>query len=125
MRQLGIRPGELADKDKQALIQGLDALGQVPLQPPSVGGWPAGAAWLTTSAAEVRLRSADYLAKRADAGVIAALSAVAASGRPDALARLLVVDGFTDRTRSVLNAATQDVRKLIALGLASPEYAVM
>jgi uncharacterized protein (DUF1800 family) len=125
MRQLGIRPSELPDKDKKELTQGLNALGQLLFDPPSVGGWPAGAAWLTTYAAQLRLRSADFLAARANAAVISALTAVPAAQRPNALARLLCVDQFTDRTRVVLTQTAGDIRKLIAAGLASPEYAVM
>ncbi len=125
MRQLGIRPGELSDKEKKQLLQGLDLLGQVPLKPPSVGGWPAGTAWLTTSSAQLRLVAADFLAGHADAAVAAKLTAVPAAQRIDALARLLVVDGFTDRTRAVLTPVAGDVRRLVTLGLASPEYTVM
>ena len=123
-RQLGIRPGELPDNDRQQVLAHLDAMGQVPFDPPSVGGWPAGTAWLTTSATQVRLRAATLLAGRAAAPVVAALTAVPAAQRADALARLLVVDGFTERTRAVLAPARDDVRRLITLGLASPEYAV-
>jgi uncharacterized protein (DUF1800 family) len=125
MRQLGIRPGALTDQQQRQLIQGLDQMGQVPLQPPSVGGWPSGAAWLSTSAVQVRLRLADLLAARTDPAVSARLTAVPVAQRPEALARLLVVDAFTDRTRAVLAKTAGDVRRLIVLGLASPEYAVM
>jgi len=124
MRQLGVRPGELPDQQGRQLLTSLDALGQVPFQPPSVGGWPAGTAWLTTSSVPVKLRTAQLLANRAAADTVATLTAVPQAQRSDALARLLVVDGFTERTRAVLNA-TADPRQLIALGLASPEYAVM
>jgi uncharacterized protein (DUF1800 family) len=125
MRQLGVRPGALPTQQQTQLIQGLTQLGQVPFQPPSVGGWPAGAAWLSTSAVGVRLRLADLLAARAEPAATATLTAVPAAQRPEALARLLVVDAFTDRTRAVLAKAAGDVRRLIALGLASPEYTVM
>ena len=46
------------EDQRRQLLGGLDGLGQVPLRPPSVGGWPAGAAWLTTSSLQVRLRLA-------------------------------------------------------------------
>jgi uncharacterized protein (DUF1800 family) len=124
LRQLGIRPGELKADEQQQLSSTLNQLGQVPLEPPSVGGWPANAAWLTTSAAEGRLKAAQSLATKASAAVIGQLSAVPTAQRPDALARLLVVDSFTARTRKVFDAAGADPRKLLALGLASPEYTV-
>ncbi|OLB73551.1 MAG: hypothetical protein AUI14_25950 [Actinobacteria bacterium 13_2_20CM_2_71_6] len=100
--------------------RGLKALGQTLFAPPSVGGWPAGAAWLSTSATEHRVAFATQLAARASRPV---LDAVAAGG-VEGLSRLLVVDGFTDRTRAVLGGAVKDPKRLLALGLASPEYAV-
>jgi uncharacterized protein (DUF1800 family) len=125
MRQLGVRPTSLPDAQQRQVVQGLTALGQLPFQPPSVGGWPSGAAWLTTSATQVRLRLGQFFAAHADAAVLSRLTAAPEQGRVDALARLLVVDAFTARTRDVLNAATRDPRRLIALGLSSPEYVVM
>jgi uncharacterized protein (DUF1800 family) len=118
LRQLGVRPGDLPENQLANL---LNQLGQVPLSPPSVGGWPAGAAWLTTSATQVRLRAAQAIAAKAP---VDKLTAVPVGQRIDVLARLLVVDAFTTRTRDVLSGATGDPRRLIALGLASPEYQV-
>jgi len=119
LRQLDISPSALPADAGRQLLRGLTALGQTLFTPPSVGGWPAGAAWLSTSATEYRLRAAQFLAQHAAPGVLDAL----ATGKVDALARLLVVDGFTARTRTVL-ATAKDPRTLLALGLASPEYAV-
>jgi uncharacterized protein (DUF1800 family) len=124
MRQLGVRPEERTAEQQRQLLSGLDQLGQVPLRPPSVGGWPSGAAWLTTTATQVRLRVAATLAAAAAKPVVDALSSVRAEQRIDALARLLVVDGFAPRTREALSSAGNDSRRLIALGLASPEYTV-
>jgi uncharacterized protein (DUF1800 family) len=124
MRQLGIRPSSLPVDARKQLLRDLAALGQTLFTPPSVGGWPAGAAWLSTSATEYRLRAAIFLAQHASPAMSDALAAVPAATRPDVLARLLVVDGFTDRTRAVLAGADKDPRNLLALGLASPEYVV-
>ena len=120
MRQLGIRPAQLPAAARTQLTRGLTALGQTPFAPPSVGGWPAGAAWLSTSATEHRVALAALLAGQAARPVLDGLSA----GGIDGLARLLVVDGFTDRTRAVFKDAGTDPKKLLALGLASPEYVV-
>jgi uncharacterized protein (DUF1800 family) len=117
LRQLRIRPSDLPN-----LPNALNQLGQLPFQPPSVGGWPAGAAWLTTSATQVRLRTAQLLAGKAS---VDRLTALPAAQRVDALARMLVVDGFTARTTEVLQTVAADPRRLLALGLASPEYTVM
>ena len=124
LRQLQIRPGELGDAQRKQLTAGLTQLGQVPLRPPSVGGWPAGAAWLTTSATQARIKLAQTLGARAPQPVIDRLNAVPPAQRPAALARLLVIDTFTDRTLAALTPAANDARRLLTLGLASPEYAV-
>ena len=120
MRQLGIRPAQLPAAAQKQLLAGLNALGQQLLAPPSVGGWPAGAAWLSTSGTEHRVALATLLASHATKPVLDAVSA----GGVDGLARLLVVDGFTDRTRAALRPAGNDPARLLTFGLASPEYAV-
>jgi uncharacterized protein (DUF1800 family) len=124
LRQLGIRPRTLGERERAALLGGLDALDQVPLRPPSVGGWPSGTAWLTTSSAQARLRLAELLATRAATPVVEELAGTPAPLRVDVLARLLVVDAWTDRTRAVLATVAGEPRRLLALGLASPEYTV-
>ncbi len=124
MRQLQIRPSALPENEAKQLLGGLANLDQVPLRPPSVGGWPSGAQWLTTFSAQNRLRLAEGLAVKTSPAVLDRLSAAPAPGRADALARLLVVDAWTDRTRKVLTDVATQPRKLITLGLASPEYAV-
>ena len=123
LRQLGIDVAGLPDKAQQRLLNGLRTLGQVPLRPPSVGGWPVGAAWLTTSSTLARLEQGRALAALAPRAV-AGLADAAPGDRLTALARLLVVDAWTDRTAAVLADATGDPRRLLALGLATPEYAV-
>jgi uncharacterized protein (DUF1800 family) len=123
LRQLGADPGRLAAQQRRTVLSGLRALGQVPFRPPSVGGWPAGAAWLTTGSAQARLRLGLALAALGPAAVDG-LARTARGGRIDALARLLVVDRWTGRTRAVLDGAAGEPRRLLALGLASPEYAV-
>ena len=124
LRQLGILSRTMPERERLALLAGLDALDQVPLHPPSVGGWPSGAAWLTTSSAQARLRIAELLAARARTDVVDELAAVPARQRPRELARLLVVDKWTERTRAALDTVADQPRRLVALGLASPEYTV-
>ncbi len=123
VRQLGIDTGALTGKQRKQVLGVLRTLGQVPLRPPSVGGWPAGAAWLTTSAAEGRLRAGVALAALAPAAV-SSLAAVSGTDRLDALAHRLVVDAWTDRTAEALRTAAGDPERLLALGLATPEYTV-
>jgi uncharacterized protein (DUF1800 family) len=129
MRQLDIVPGSWKEGDRKSLNSALDALGQVPFAPPSVGGWPAGAAWLSTSTAQLRIALANRLAGNVAPAALDAVASAPAPGRPDALARLLAVETFSERTRAVLldagNSGKQaDLRRQIALALASPEYCV-
>jgi uncharacterized protein (DUF1800 family) len=121
MRQLGVRPGELSTAEKQQLVRALREQGQVPLDPPSVGGWPAGTAWLTTSGTQWRLKAADLIAAKASPVITDKLAAAPAAQRTDVLANLLALDGFTDRTRAVLK---EQPNRMIPLALASPEYTV-
>ena len=102
-------------------LTALRSLGQVPLRPPSVGGWPSGTAWLTTSSAQARLEFAQWAVKTAD---LSALSAQPPAARIDGVARLLSVESWTPRTRTALAAASVDPARLVSLALISPEYVV-
>jgi uncharacterized protein (DUF1800 family) len=117
LRQLGVAASE-------RMLSGLNGLGQVPLRPPSVGGWPAGAAWLTTASLQERLRLAAVLAAAASPATVDSLGAGDTPVRLAALARLLAVDSWTDRTRAALADAAGDARRLLTVGLISPEYTV-
>jgi uncharacterized protein (DUF1800 family) len=121
LRQLGVDYAALPEQRRAQLLGGLDGLGQVPLRPPSVGGWPAGAAWLTTSSLQVRLRVGSTLSMLDTPG-LDRLARGSATARIDELGRLLVVDSWTERTRAALADSGNDARRLLALGLASPEY---
>lgn len=119
VRQLGVDPS----KGRKQILAGLRALGQIPLRPPSVGGWPAGEAWLTTAAAQARLRTGQALAALAPAAV-QRLTDTSAADRLDALATLLAVDAWSDRTAAVLSPLAKQPKRLLALALATPEYTV-
>jgi uncharacterized protein (DUF1800 family) len=119
LRQLGLTAGELSADEQKKMLNTLRALGQVPLRPPSVGGWPAGVAWLTTSSTLNRLRAGQRLAALAPA----VADRLTGGDRLEALADLLVVDGWTDRTATALTTV-KNPQKLLAAGLASPEYAI-
>ncbi|MGN9914307.1 DUF1800 domain-containing protein [Phytohabitans sp. LJ34] len=113
MRQLGLRLGGLPPETLTTILTGLRAMGQVPFAPPSVGGWAAGGAWLTSAAGRVRLVLAGTLAK------LAAVDKLT----PEEVAYILCVDGWTDRTYTVLREV-KDPRHMLTLGMASPEYLV-
>ncbi len=103
------------------MVAFLPLLGQVPFRPPSVGGWPSGESWLTTSAAQARLQFAGWVVARADLGAVEQLPPAA---RIDAVAHLLSVDEWSPRTRKALAKASVNSPQLVALALISPEYVV-
>ncbi|SFF04155.1 Uncharacterized conserved protein, DUF1800 family [Actinoplanes philippinensis] len=119
VRQLGVPIGRLSAGEHRRLVSTLQALGQIPLRPPSVGGWPAGVAWLTTASTLTRLRAGQWLADLAPE----VTDRLTGDDRLDVLADVLVVDGWTDRTVSALRAVTNP-KRLLATALASPEYAI-
>jgi len=118
MRALKIRPATLPEADRTKLLAGLRGMGQVPFLPPSVGGWPSGAAWLTTSAGLSRLQVARLLAGRADLTSISGDDAVSAVGA------LFGVDGWSERTRNALNTVAHAPDQLAAVAASAPEYVV-
>ncbi|MEO3742704.1 DUF1800 domain-containing protein [Plantactinospora sp. B5E13] len=124
MRQLGVRPSAFSDQQRRQLLSGLSGMDQLPLRPPSVGGWPAGPAWLTTSALQARMRLAELFAAAASPAAVQRLDSTPEADRLDALARLLVVDTWTDRSRAALTPLAGRTQRLIAAGLVSPEYTV-
>lgn len=107
--------------DSKLLRQVLDGLGQLPFYPPNVGGWPAGQLWLTTAAAQARI---DFAHRAAAIGDISAVADASPSSRIDAVAHLLGVDAFSDRTRSALSDVVGVPADLVELALLSPEYLV-
>lgn len=121
MRALDVRPSTLEPKEQREIAVGLRGMGQVPFLPPSVGGWPAGGAWLTTSAALARLHTAKLVAGKAD---LKALAGASRLNRIAAAGQLLGVDTWTTRTRNALAAAAADPVALVVAAAGSPEYVV-
>jgi uncharacterized protein (DUF1800 family) len=105
--------------DQLVFLAVLEELGQVPFAPPSVGGWPQNAYWLSTAAATARLRFANFVAARADLSAIADESP---AQRADAAAHLLSVDSWSPTTSGALARVAGDPRALTSLALVSPEY---
>ena len=115
LRALGLRAAGTGTN----LPQTLDALGQQPFAPPSVGGWPPNGYWLTTSFALTRLRFASAVAQKAK---LDSITSVPVTDRPAAVARLLSVDGWGPSTSAGLAQVAGDPKALLAVALVSPEY---
>jgi len=126
-RQLGLTSARLAEPLgigkrvtlADAMLAGLDAMGQAPLRPPSVGGWPAARGWLSSGTAAARL----VLANRVVAAAPPRLTGSAAS-RLAAAAELLGVDGWSRRTSDALVGVADRPAQLVALAACAPEYIV-
>ena len=108
-------------KDVQALRTALSGLGQTPFYPPNVGGWPEGPAWLTTAAAQTRFVFAEWAVGKGDLSEVANASP---SQRVDAVAHLLGVDAFSDRSSAALREVVADPKQLVTLALLAPEFLV-
>ena len=117
LRALGI-PAGAAATSVRPLVTVLAEMGQVPFDPPSVGGWGQNTYWLSTAAALVRWKFADQVAREGDISVVAD-SAPAA--RLEAAGQLLSIPNWSATTASVLRRAP-DPATMVALALVAPEY---
>lgn len=109
--------------DEQATVAGalsvLRGLGQRPFVPPNVSGWPAGSAWLSTAAADLRMTTAMSLTAKAD---LDSISSAAPTERVAATGYLLGIGAWSDRTAAVLKGFTADPKRLVTVALNSAEY---
>jgi uncharacterized protein (DUF1800 family) len=116
-KALNVRPSSLNSGDLQ---WGLSQMGQVPFNPPNVGGWPYGQAWLSGAAFQYRFEVSQMLVS---AGDLSPLD-VAPSKMVEASADWLGVPEWSRRTASTLAAATKTPSEFATLALLAPEYAV-
>ena len=118
-RALELTPSQL--KTPNQLINYLDKLGQVPFNPPNVGGWPAGEAWLSSATAQYRIAFATWLIKQSDLRVLNELRPALRSTKS---ADWLGVAEWSPRTQTALRSAINDPAQFALLALCSPEYLV-
>jgi uncharacterized protein (DUF1800 family) len=116
-RALKVRPSSLNSGGTQ---WELSQMGQLPFNPPNVGGWTYGQAWLSGVAFQYRFELAASLVQKGD---LAPLS-VPKSKMVDACADWLGVPEWSRRTGATLAAAVDSPSELALAALLSPEYAV-
>lgn len=104
---------------RRSATQSIREMGQVPLFPPSVAGWPRGTDWLTSSSLVARTNVAAALATAT--GEAEPLHIAAADNDVDQLAQHLGLDEpFGPSTRGAINSAADPVGRL-AVALVCPE----
>jgi uncharacterized protein (DUF1800 family) len=118
-RALELTPSNL--KTPGQLFNYLDKLGQVPFNPPNVGGWPAAEAWLSSATAQYRIAFAAWLVKQSD---LRALNEIPVGSRVVKSADWLGVAEWSPRTQSTLRASLADPAQFALLALCSPEFIV-
>jgi uncharacterized protein (DUF1800 family) len=98
-------------------------MGQVPFSPPNVAGWPHGNRWLGAS---IGLAKAALIVTGQPADdVAAAPDPVGATRRRGALSEVTEsTRAALDQAASAVNDARQRALLLVALAVASPEFAV-
>lgn len=121
LRSLDLRIGRFDVQEQKRVIRHLYSMGQVPFVPPSVAGWPSGASWFTSTAAQSRLELSQRLLRRAK---INSLVKAGPAARPSALADHLGVPAWSPRTAAVLSAKQNSLTDAYILAINSPEYLV-
>lgn len=118
-RALELTPSQL--KTPAQLLNYLDKLGQVPFNPPNVGGWPAAEAWLSSATAQYRIAFAAWLIKQS---TLRALIEIPVGSRVLKSADWLGVAEWSPRTQSTLRNSLADPAQFALLALCSPEFIV-
>ena len=116
-RATKVRPSTLT---ANALQWCLEQMGQVPFNPPNVGGWPYGQAWLSGVAFQYRFEVTELLMTKADLSPIS----VPKSKMVQACADWLGVPEWSRRTANALDGVSDNPSDFVTLALLSPEYAV-
>ncbi len=116
-RALRVRPSSLNPGNTQ---WSLNQMGQLPFNPPNVGGWPYGQAWLSGVALQYRFDLAQSIVPVGDLSPLS----VPKSRMVQACADWLGVPEWSPRTANTLESATGSPSELVMAALLSPEYVV-
>lgn len=106
------------DQIKRAVTV-LESLGQLPFYPPDVGGWPCGRAWLSSSAANIRLQTANKVVQEGDYSQV---SDSPVADRIDAAGYMIGIGAWSDRTVEALRPLRKNPDALVAAAVNTPEY---
>jgi uncharacterized protein (DUF1800 family) len=100
------------------LLWVLTNLGQIPFNPPTVGGWGNNRYWLSTAASLAQLNFVQTVTQVAD---LSPLEETAGASRVAMLGERLGIQNWTPRTNALLQHVRDDFTQLVPLALTSPE----
>jgi len=118
LRVLSVTAAEIQARPA-GVLEVLAGLGQVPFDPPSVGGWGQNGYWLSTAAALVRWQFARRLSQLGDISMVADAPR---RSRVSAAGQLLSIPTWTSTTAKALSGAASNPQNLVTLALVSPEF---
>jgi uncharacterized protein (DUF1800 family) len=118
LRALSVTAAEVQAKPA-GVLEVLAELGQVPFDPPSVGGWGQNTYWLSTAAALARWQLARRLS---EVGDISTVADAPPRSRVEAVGQLLSVTTWSSPTAKALSSAASNPENLVTLALVSPEF---
>ncbi len=98
----------------------LAQMGQLPFNPPNVGGWPYGQAWLSGAAFQYRFMALELMVAQGDLSPLS----VPKSEMVQACADWLGVPEWSSRTANTLAASSATPIEFATVALLSPEYMV-
>lgn len=119
MRGLGLRTNSFKKMGGAGYLQWvLSNLGQIPFDPPTVGGWGSNLYWLSTAASVAEFDFAQSVAQIADTTPI---EEAAGPERIDMIGGMLGVDSWSNTSRAALNRVRDEPPELLGLALTAPE----
>jgi uncharacterized protein (DUF1800 family) len=100
------------------LLWVLTNLGQIPFNPPTVGGWGNNEYWLSTAASLAQLNFVQTVTQVAD---LSPIEETAGAARVAVLGEMLGIQNWTPRTNALLQHVRDDFTQLVPLALTAPE----
>ena len=120
LRALDFSPQEIA-RGHPPLYPALSGMGQIPFDPPSVGGWGQNRTWLSSASVLARWRFASEIVKSKSANLSTVVDAPPRA-RPAAAAELLSIASWSPTTERALAQVAKDPEAVTTVALISPEY---
>lgn len=120
MRGLGLRTDSFKKIGGAGYLQWvLSNLGQIPFDPPTVGGWGSNLYWLSTASSVAQLDFAQNVAQIAD---LTPIEEASGPDRLDTIGGMLGVDSWSNTSISALNRVRDEpAEELLGLALTAPE----